>query len=77
MLIYNLAYTRKRRAPDLRDNVNVNDNKGNTLTEEGDIKKRWSGQLYETNPKEQLQNVPETEGEYLRYPRRRSEMSWL
>ena len=42
----------------------MNDSRGNTLTEDGDIRNRWSGYysglLNETNPKEQLQNVPET-----------------
>ena len=37
------------------------------LAEDGDIRNRWSGYysglLNETNPKEQLQNVPETAGE--------------
>ena len=66
-LIYKLANTRKRRALDIADNIYVNDSRGNTLTEDGDIRNRWSGYfsglLNETNPKEQLQNVPETAGE--------------
>ena len=66
-LIYKLANTRKRRALDIADNIYVNDSRGNTLTEDGDIRNRWSGcysgLLNETNPKEQLQNVPETAGE--------------
>ena len=45
----------------------MNDSRGNTLTEDGDIRNRWSGYysglLNETNPREQLQNVPETAGE--------------
>ena len=45
----------------------MNDSRGNTLTEDGDIRNRWcgyySGLLNEANPKEQLQNVPETAGE--------------
>ena len=65
--IYKLANTKKRRALDIADNIYVNDNRGNTLTEDGDIRNRWrgyySGLLNETNPKEQLQNVPETAGE--------------
>ena len=66
-LIYELANTRKRRALDITDNIYVNDSRGNTLTEDGVIRNRWSGYysglLNETNPKEQLQNVPETAGE--------------
>ena len=66
-LIYKLANTRKRRALDIADNIYVNDSRGNTLTEDGDIRNRWSGYfsglLNETNPKVQLQNVPETAGE--------------
>ncbi len=57
-LIYKLANTRKRRALDIADNIYVNDSRGNTLTEDGDIRNRWSGcysgLLNETNPKEQL-----------------------
>ena len=45
----------------------MTDSRGNTLTEDGDIRNGWcgyySGLLNETNPKEQLQNVPETAGE--------------
>ena len=63
-LIYKLANTRKRRALDIADNIYVNDSRGNTLTEDGDIRNRWSGYysglLNETYPNEQLQNVPET-----------------
>ncbi len=66
-LIYKLANTRKRRALDITDSIYVNDSRGNTLTEDGDIRNRWSGYYpelsHETNPKEQLQNVPETAGE--------------
>ena len=62
-----MANTRKRRALDIADNIYVNDSRGNTLTEDGGIRNRWSGYylglLNETNPKEQLQNVPETAGE--------------
>ena len=56
-LIYKLANTRKRRAQDITDNIYVNDSRGNTLTEDGYIRNRWSGYysglLNETNPKEQ------------------------
>ena len=66
-LFYKLAHTRKRRALDIADTIYVNDIRANTLTEDGDIRNRWSGYysglLNETNPKEQLQNVPETAGE--------------
>ena len=45
----------------------MNDSRGNTLTEDGAIRNirsgYYSGLLNETNPKEQLQNVPETAGE--------------
>ena len=45
----------------------MNGSRVNTLTEDGDIRNRWSGYysglLNETNPKEQLHNVPETAGE--------------
>ena len=51
----------------ITDNIYVNDSRGNTLTEDGDIRNRWSGYysglLNETNPKEQFQNVSETAGE--------------
>ena len=63
-LIYKLANSRKRRAIDITDNIYVNECKGNTQTEEGDIGNRWSvyysGLLNETNAKYQLQNVPAT-----------------
>ena len=66
-LIYELANTRKRRALDITDNIYVNDSRGNTPTEDGEIRNRWSGYysglLNETNPKEQLQNVTETAGD--------------
>ena len=66
-LIYKLASTRKRRALDIAHSIYANDIGGNTLTDDGDIRNRWSGYysglLNETNPKEQLQNVPETAGE--------------
>ena len=71
-LIYKLANTRKRRAMDIADNIYVNDSRGNTLTEDGDIRNRWSGcysgLLNETNLKEQFQNVPETAGEVPQLP---------
>ena len=57
-LIYKLANPRKRRAQDITDNIYVYDSRGNTLTEDGDIRNthRWSGYyaglLNETKPKE-------------------------
>ena len=41
--IYTLAYTRKRRPQDVTENMYLNDNKCNTLTEDGAIKTIWSG----------------------------------
>ena len=40
-LICKLANTRKRRAQDITDNIYVNDSRGNTLTEDGDIGIEW------------------------------------
>ena len=55
MLIYKLANTRKRRALDITENIYVNDRKAHTLTEDGDIRHKWSGYytglFNETNPK--------------------------
>ena len=42
-LIYKLANTRKRRTLDITYNIYVNDSGGNTLTEDADIRNRWSG----------------------------------
>ena len=48
-----MAHTRKRRPQDITDNIYLYDNKYNTLAEDGDNKKRWSGyysqMLNETN----------------------------
>ena len=41
--VYKLAHTRKRRPQDITYNIYLNDNKCNTLAEDGDIRKRWSG----------------------------------
>ena len=53
--IYKLGHTRKRRPPDITDSIYLNDNKCNTLAEDGDIKKMFSGyysqMLNETNRK--------------------------
>ena len=43
--IYKLAHNRKRRPQYITDNICLNDNKRNTLADDGDIKKRWSGYL--------------------------------
>ena len=40
--IYKWACTMKRRPQDITDNIYLNENKCNTLTENGGIKKRWS-----------------------------------
>ena len=42
-LIYKLANTKKRRALYITDNIIVNDSRGHTLTEDGDIRNRWNG----------------------------------
>ena len=42
-LIYTLAHYRKRRPQHITDNIYLNDNKCNTLVEDGDITKKWSG----------------------------------
>ena len=36
-IIYKLGHTRKRRPQDITDNIYLNDNKCNTLAEDGDI----------------------------------------
>ena len=61
----------KRRPQDITDNIYLNDNKCNTLTEGCDIKKRWSGyysqMLKETNRKSNYTREKLKE-KYLRYP---------
>ena len=42
-LTYKLAHTRKRRPQDVTGIICLNDNKCNTLTEDGAIKTIWSG----------------------------------
>ena len=42
-LIYKLANTRNRRALDIADTIYVNDSRGNTLTEDGDIRNSGVG----------------------------------
>ena len=55
LVTYKLAHTRKRRPQAITDNIYLNNNKCNTLAEDVDIKKRWSGyysqMLNETNRK--------------------------
>ena len=67
-LTYNkLAHTRKRRQQDITENIYLNDNKCNTLAEDGDIKKIWSGyysqMLNKTNRKSNYTVARKTEGE--------------
>ena len=70
--IYKLGHTRKRRSQYIADNIYLNDNKCNTLAEDGDIKKRWSGYysqiLNETNRKSNYCTREKLKEKYLRYP---------
>ena len=70
--IYKLTHTRKWRPQDITDNICLNDNKCNTLAEDGDIKKRWSGyysqMLNETNRKSNYCTREKLKENYLRYP---------
>ena len=70
--IYKLGHTRKRRPQDITDNIYLNNNKCNTLAEDGDIKKRWSGyysqMLNETNRKSNYCTRDKLKEKYLRYP---------
>ena len=79
--IYKLGHTRKRRPPDITDSIYLNDNKCNTLAEDGDIKKRWSGyysqMLTKTNRKGNYCTRENLREKYLRYPYRISESSWV
>ena len=67
-----MAHTRKRRPQDITDNIYLNDKKCNTLAEDGDIKKRWSGyysqMLNETNGKSNYCTREKLKEKYLRYP---------
>ena len=67
-----MAHTRKRRPQDITENIYLNDNKCNTLAEDGDIKKRWSGyysqMLNKTNRKSNYCTREKLEEKYLRYP---------
>ena len=70
--IIKMAHTRKRRPQDITENIYLNDNKCNTLAEDGDIKKRWSGyysqMLNETNRKSNYCTREKLKEKYLRYP---------
>ncbi len=67
-----MAHTRKRRPQDITENIYLNDNKCNTLAEDGDIKKRWSGyysqMLNETNRKSNYCTREKLKEKDLRYP---------
>ena len=67
-----MAHTRKRRPQDITENIYLNDNKCNTLAEDGDIKKIWSGyysqMLNETNRKSNYCMRQKLKEKYLRYP---------
>ena len=71
-LTYKLAHTRKRRPQDITDNIHLNDNKCNTLAENGDIKKVWSEyyseMLNETKRKGNCCMLEKLKEKYLRYP---------
>ena len=70
--IYTLAHTRKRRPQDVTENMYLNDNKCNTLTEDGAIKTIWSGYysqlLNETKRKGNCRMREILKKKYLRYP---------
>ena len=70
--IYTLAHTRKRRPQDVTENMYLNDNKCNTLTEDGGIKTIWSGYysqlLNETKRKGNCRMREILKKKYLRYP---------
>ena len=70
--IYKLGHIRKRRPQDITDNIYLNDNKCNTLAEDVDIKKIWSGyysqMLNETNRKSNYCTRENLREKYLRYP---------
>ena len=73
LLTYNkLAHTRKRRPQDIADNIYLNDNKCNTLAEDVDVKKRWSGyysqMMNETNRKGNYSTLENLKEKCLRYP---------
>ena len=67
-----MAHTRKRRPQGITDNLYLNDNKCNTLAEDGDIKKIWCGyysqMLNETNRKSNYCTREKLKEKYIRYP---------
>ena len=71
-LTYTLAHTRKRRPQVVTENMYLNDNKCNTLTEDGAIKTIWSGYysqlLNETKRKCNCRMREILKKKYLRYP---------
>ena len=71
-LPYTLAHTRKSRPQDVTENMYLNDNKCNTLTEDGAIKTIWSGYysqlLNGTKRKGNCRMREILKKKYLRYP---------
>ena len=68
-----MAHTRKSRPQAITDNIYLNDNKCNTLAEDGDIKRRsWCGyysqMLNVTNRKSNYCTCEKLKEKYLRYP---------
>ena len=65
-IIYKLAKSRDRRSRDISDIAYVKDEHGAILTESGKIKQRWKyffDKLFNAeNPREQLDELPTTEG---------------
>ena len=65
-IIYKLAKSRDRRSRDMSDIAYVKDEDGTILTESGKIKGRWKhnfDKLFNAeNPREQLDELPTTEG---------------
>ena len=65
-IIYKLAKSRDRRSRDISDIAYVKDEHGTILTESGKIKERWNflfDKLFNAeNPREQLDELPTTEG---------------
>ena len=70
--IYTLPHTRKRRPQYVTGNMYLNDNKCNTLTEDGAIQTIWSGYysqlLNETKRKGNCRMREILKKKYLRYP---------
>ena len=65
-IIYKLAKSRDRRSRDISDIAHVKDEDGTIFTESGKIKGRWKpnfDKLFNAeNPREQLHELPTTEG---------------